>query len=73
MQQAVQATAFVITLISPSLALAQASAVSPPTEQEQRYYECVIRNAYRIANVPDSGGLYNILLKVCHAKPDFKG
>jgi hypothetical protein len=73
MRQAVQATAFVITLVRPFLALAQPSPGTPPTEQERRYYECVIRNAHRIANVPDSGGLYNILLRVCHANPDFKG
>ena len=74
MRMLIQAVALIAAISLPGTASAQQQSSKPPPSAETlKHYECMIRNAHRIANLPDlQGAWYGMLAALCHAKPDYK-
>ena len=74
MKMLIQAAGLILAIALPGTASAQQSPKPPPSAETLKHYECMIRNAHRIANLPDiQGAWHGMLAALCTAKPDYKG
>lgn len=73
MKMLIRAVVSIAAIGLPGTASAQSSK-PPPSVDTLKHYECMIRNAQRIANLPDpQGAWHGMLAALCTAKPDYKG
>jgi hypothetical protein len=73
MKMLIRAVVSIAAIALSGLASAESSRPAPSADK-LKHYECMIRNAQRIANVPDpQGAWHGMLAALCSAKPDYKG